>query len=84
MDESWFRREFLVPRRLAFNVLFYGIQLGLFAYGWYSQVSFIHQLFTGKLPHATLMHYRRKLTRNWLPSTVLSSLCGVPVERGLY
>jgi len=37
MGESWFHREFLVPRRLAFNVIFYGIHLGLFAYGWYSQ-----------------------------------------------
>jgi NADPH oxidase len=37
MGESWFHREFLVPRRLAFNVLFYGAHLGLFAYGWYSQ-----------------------------------------------
>ncbi|KAF8641096.1 hypothetical protein AX17_000739 [Amanita inopinata Kibby_2008] len=37
MVESWFRREFLVPKRLAFNVIFYGIHLALFAYGWYSQ-----------------------------------------------
>jgi len=37
--ESWFRREFLVPRRLAFNVIFYGIHFGLFAYGWYSQAT---------------------------------------------
>jgi len=39
MGESWFRREFLTPRRLAFNVIFYGIHFGLFAYGWYSQAS---------------------------------------------
>jgi NADPH oxidase len=39
---AWFQKEFTVPRRLAFNVIFYGIQLGLFAYGWYSQVSFDH------------------------------------------
>jgi hypothetical protein len=39
MGESWFHREFLVPRRLAFNVLFYGVQFFLFGYGWYSQVS---------------------------------------------
>jgi len=37
MRESWFHREFLVPKRLAFNVVFYGAQLGLFAYGWWSQ-----------------------------------------------
>ncbi|KAF9535390.1 NADPH oxidase isoform 1 [Crepidotus variabilis] len=37
MGESWFQREFLVPRRLAFNVLFYGSHIALFAYGWYSQ-----------------------------------------------
>ena len=39
MGENWFQREFLVPRRLVFNVLFYGTHLALFAYGWYSQVS---------------------------------------------
>lgn len=38
MTESWIQREFLTPRRLAFNVLFYGTHLVLFAYGWYSQV----------------------------------------------
>ncbi|KDQ20483.1 hypothetical protein BOTBODRAFT_151196 [Botryobasidium botryosum FD-172 SS1] len=37
MSESWFKREILTPRRLAFNVLFYGSHLALFAYGWYSQ-----------------------------------------------
>ncbi|KAI0932076.1 hypothetical protein AcW1_000702 [Taiwanofungus camphoratus] len=37
MGESWFRREFLTPRRLVFNFLFYGLQLGLFAYGWWAQ-----------------------------------------------
>jgi len=37
MGESWFRREFLTPKRLAFNVIFYSLHLGLFAYGWYSQ-----------------------------------------------
>lgn len=39
MAESWFHREFLVPRRLAFNVIWYGIQLFLFAYGWFSQAT---------------------------------------------
>ena len=38
MVNSWFRREFLVGRRLTFNIIFYGIHLALFAYGWYSQV----------------------------------------------
>ena len=38
MGESWFRRELLTPRRLVFNVLFYGLHLFFFAYGWYSQV----------------------------------------------
>ncbi|KZT72806.1 hypothetical protein DAEQUDRAFT_722426 [Daedalea quercina L-15889] len=37
MTESWFRREFLTPRRLVFNVLFYGLQLFFFAYGWFAQ-----------------------------------------------
>ena len=39
MGENWFQREFMQPRRLVFNVLFYGVQLFLFGYGWYSQVS---------------------------------------------
>ncbi|KAF8898821.1 NADPH oxidase [Infundibulicybe gibba] len=39
MGESWFHREFLVARRLAFNVLFYGAHFALFAYGWYSQAT---------------------------------------------
>jgi NADPH oxidase len=38
MGESWFHREFLTPRRLVFNILFYGTHFGLFAYGWHSQV----------------------------------------------
>jgi len=37
MAESWFRREFLTGRRLAFNVIFYGLHLFFFGYGWYSQ-----------------------------------------------
>ncbi|KAJ8595950.1 hypothetical protein M405DRAFT_806407 [Rhizopogon salebrosus TDB-379] len=37
MGESWFQREFLNPRRLVFNVIFYGIQSALFALGWYLQ-----------------------------------------------
>ncbi|KIJ21819.1 hypothetical protein PAXINDRAFT_165200 [Paxillus involutus ATCC 200175] len=37
MIESWFRREFLNPRRLVFNLIFYGIQFSLFALGWYLQ-----------------------------------------------
>ncbi|KXN83852.1 Superoxide-generating NADPH oxidase heavy chain subunit A [Leucoagaricus sp. SymC.cos] len=37
MGESWFHREFLTGRRLAFNVLFYGSHLFWFAYGWWSQ-----------------------------------------------
>jgi len=36
---EWFRSEFLVPRRLAFNVIFYGAHLATFAYGWYSQAT---------------------------------------------
>ncbi|KAJ6629372.1 NADPH oxidase [Mycena sp. CBHHK59/15] len=37
MAESWFAREFLTARRLAFNVIFYGLHLFFFAYGWHSQ-----------------------------------------------
>ncbi|KAF9015087.1 NADPH oxidase A [Cyathus striatus] len=36
---SWFRREFLTPRRLVFNVVFYGLHFFFFAYGWYSQAT---------------------------------------------
>jgi NADPH oxidase len=39
MGESWFHREFLTAKRLLFNVLFYGLHLGVFAYGWYSQAT---------------------------------------------
>jgi NADPH oxidase len=38
MGENWFQRELLTPRKLAFNVLFYGSHLFFFAYGWSSQV----------------------------------------------
>lgn len=38
MGENWFQREFLTPRRLAFNALFYGSQLFFFILGWYLQV----------------------------------------------
>ncbi|KAN0093404.1 Ferric reductase NAD binding domain containing protein [Tylopilus felleus] len=34
---AWFRREFLVPRRLLFNLFFYGSQFAFFALGWYLQ-----------------------------------------------
>ncbi|CAK5274328.1 unnamed protein product [Mycena citricolor] len=37
MGESWFRREFMNGRRLTFNILFYGIHIFWFAYGWHSQ-----------------------------------------------
>jgi NADPH oxidase 1 len=50
MGESWFQREFLNPRRLVFNVIFYGIQSALFALGWYLQVSPVH-LLNLTLPH---------------------------------
>ncbi|KAJ7620998.1 hypothetical protein FB45DRAFT_798624 [Roridomyces roridus] len=39
MTESWFAREFLSPRRLAFNAIFYGLHFFLFAYGWHSQAT---------------------------------------------
>jgi len=39
MGENWFKREFLVPRRLAFNTLFHGTHIALFATGWYLQAS---------------------------------------------
>ncbi|KAN0100557.1 Ferric reductase NAD binding domain containing protein [Tylopilus felleus] len=37
MISAWFRREFLVLRRLLFNIFFYGSQFALFALGWYLQ-----------------------------------------------
>ncbi|KAF8310554.1 hypothetical protein DL93DRAFT_2126443 [Clavulina sp. PMI_390] len=36
---EYITREFATPRRIAFNIFFYGSQLGLFAYGWYSQAT---------------------------------------------
>ena len=53
MGESWFQSEFLNPRRLVFNVIFYGVQFALFALGWYLQVSLVH-LLRLTTPHHTL------------------------------
>lgn len=39
MGESWFQRELLTAKRLAFNVFFYGSHIFLFAYGWHSQAT---------------------------------------------
>jgi len=39
MGENWFRREFLTGRRLAFNVIFYGLHFFFFGYGWHSQAT---------------------------------------------
>jgi NADPH oxidase len=39
MGETWVQRELLTPRKLAFNVFFYGTHLFFFAYGWYSQAT---------------------------------------------
>ncbi|KAI5898481.1 uncharacterized protein SCHCODRAFT_02663372 [Schizophyllum commune H4-8] len=38
-DESWFRREFCTPKRLLFNVIFYGLHFFFFGYGWHSQAT---------------------------------------------
>ncbi|KAL5518992.1 hypothetical protein ACEPAH_675 [Sanghuangporus vaninii] len=37
--QEWFKREFMVPRRLVFNILFYGLHLFFFIYGWHSQAT---------------------------------------------
>ncbi|KZW02592.1 NADPH oxidase isoform 1 [Exidia glandulosa HHB12029] len=39
MGESWLQREILAPRRLLFNILWYGSHLFVFGYGWYSQAT---------------------------------------------
>jgi len=39
MSESWVKREFLTPRRLIYNIIWYGTHVAVFAYGWYSQES---------------------------------------------
>ncbi|KAH7340433.1 NADPH oxidase [Rhizoctonia solani] len=39
MSETWIQREILAPRRLIFNLIWYGAHLGTFGYGWYSQAS---------------------------------------------
>ncbi|KAG8812766.1 hypothetical protein FRC17_001830, partial [Serendipita sp. 399] len=36
---EWIKAEFLTPRRLVFNVIWYGIHVFTFGYGWYSQAS---------------------------------------------
>jgi len=37
MGHNWFQREFGTPRRLIFNILFYGSHFFFFGYGWHSQ-----------------------------------------------
>lgn len=37
--QEWVKAELLTPRRLLFNVIWYGVHIGTFAYGWYSQAS---------------------------------------------
>jgi len=65
MGESWFQREFLTPRRLAFNVLFYGAHFALFAYGWWSQVS------ASTLSSTSYLFFpQRQPTSSWLVSTL--------------
>jgi len=39
VEENWFQREFTHPRRLLFNIIWYGAQFGLFGYGWHSQAT---------------------------------------------
>ncbi|THH08738.1 hypothetical protein EW145_g2500 [Phellinidium pouzarii] len=39
MGASWFKRELMVPRRLAFNSIFYGLHIFFFVYGWHSQAT---------------------------------------------
>ena len=64
MGENWFKREFLVPRRLAFNTLFHGTHIALFATGWYLQVSQLDYLL-----FKSNFHRSRQLIRAWLHST---------------
>ena len=72
MSVSWFRKEFLVPRRLVFNVVFYGVQVALFALGWYLQVR----------AHLTLIFFfffhlvRRQPIRGWPLSTSCNTQFG--------
>ena len=79
-EESWFRREFLTPRRLVFNILFYGLHFFFFGYGWYTQVC-------GCPPQLPLL----KLTeKNSIPmlaslvSTPSSGLSGLLVAPALF
>ena len=37
---KYISREFQNSRRVLFNLFWYGSQLGIFAYGWHSQVIF--------------------------------------------
>lgn len=64
MGENWFQREFLVPRRLAFNTIFHGTHIAFFALGWYLQVSQLDYL----LSKSNFRHSRQP-TCAWLHST---------------
>lgn len=61
MGENWFQRELLSPRRLIFNILFYGLQLFFFAYGWHSQVGFSLALLPLCCPHVIVQETNQKL-----------------------
>jgi len=37
MPQSWIKRELLTPRRLLWHILWNGLHIGMFAYGWWSQ-----------------------------------------------
>lgn len=66
MTESWFRRELLTPRRLAFNVIFYGLHFFFFGYGWHSQVCAVSFAYTSTsyILHSTgSEHEARRLER---------------------
>lgn len=45
MGESWVQREILTLRRLIFNFLWYGSQIGVFAYGWYALSTWVANRF---------------------------------------
>lgn len=72
MFTAWFSREFLAPRRLVFNLIFYGLQLFWFAYGWYLQVLVLPLLPLPRLPSPS------KSTTGYMPSTVLGGPSGLP------
>lgn len=65
MGESFFRREFLNPRKFAFNVIWHGLHVFFFALGWYLQVIIFSCLVKEDWLFIVFLRLRTKNLRVW-------------------